>query len=159
MLVTSLRCWWHSLRCWVVNGFVDHFHPFLLEKASGVKILNIKILSATSYNRHQHTVFAKITAALSQSLWHLKIAWHRHYRRKRGQRKAGRPDLQSVHSELSLKKIIFLLSMIFDSTLGRTMNSDGSWNDFSQLNQMLENVYEDIYGEYLPGITPAAYGK
>ena len=49
--------------------------------------------------------------------------------------------------------------MIFDTTAGRTLNSDGSWNDFSQLNKMLENAYEDIYGEYLPGITPAAYGK
>ena len=49
--------------------------------------------------------------------------------------------------------------MAFDSTFGRTLNSDGSWNDFSQLNKMLENAYEDIYGEYLPGITPAAYGK
>ena len=57
------------------------------------------------------------------------------------------------------KKILFVLSMILGSTFGRTMNSDGSWNDFSQLNQMLENVYDDIYGQYLPGITPAAYGK
>ena len=73
MLVTTLRCWWHSWRCWVVSGFY-----IIAIKASGVKILKIKILSATSYNCHQHTVFAKITAALSQSFWHLKIAWHRH---------------------------------------------------------------------------------
>ena len=49
--------------------------------------------------------------------------------------------------------------MMVGPTFGRTLNSDASWNDFSQLNQMLENVYEDIYGDYLPGITPAAYGK
>ena len=59
----------------------------------------------------------------------------------------------------SRTKILFVLSMIVSTTFGRTLNSDGSWNDFSQLNEMLENVYEDIYGEYLPGITPAAYGK
>ena len=49
--------------------------------------------------------------------------------------------------------------MALDSALGRTLNSDESWNDFSQLNNMLENAYEDIYGDYLPGITPAVYGK
>ena len=68
---------------------------------------------------------------------------------------ASATRLQSIIT----KKILFVLSMILGSTFGRTMNSDGSWNDFSQLNQMLENVYEDIYGQYLPGITPAAYGK
>ena len=64
-----------------------------------------------------------------------------------------------MHIGESHTKILFVLSMMVGSTFGRTINSDESWNDFSQLNQMLENVYEDIYGDYLPGITPAAYGK